>query len=152
MNKRWLKGVGAFVPVFISKRGVVVFVTLTVLSSLTITCAHAAPRSGTPASQSIPFQLPGRAPAPWPCWIKPFPLASTVGSPPVRMAPHVIISPARLQYLKQQERLVKRQMWRLRLRRRAFLAEGRPQHAHKVGERILNLGWRLRRIQAAERE
>lgn len=62
-----------------------------------------------------------------------------------------MVSPARLHYLKRQERLVRRQMWRLRLRRRTFLAEGRPQHAHRVSQRIWSLGWRLRQIQAAER-
>ncbi len=151
MNKHGLKSVGAFVLTFMGESGVVVLMALTVLFSLMVTRAHAAPRSGPSVSQAIPFRWSGRAPSPWPCWIKPFPTAGAVESPPVRVAPHVTISPARLQYLKRQERLVRRQMWRLRLRRRTFLAEGRPQHAHKVSERILNLGWRLRRIQVAER-
>lgn len=151
MSKKGLKGVGAVVHTLMGEGGTVVLVALTVLSSLAVSRAHASPRSGPSASQAIPFQWSGRAPSPWPCWIKPFPTAGAVGSAPVRMTPYVPVSPARLRYLKRQERLVRQKMWRLRLRRRTFLAEGRPQHAHKVTQHILNLGWRLRRIQAAER-
>jgi hypothetical protein len=41
-------------------------------------------------------------------------------------------------------------MWRLHVRRQHFLAEGMPDHAHKIHERIIALGWQLRRVEAAE--
>ncbi|MHB1672429.1 MAG: hypothetical protein ACYCVM_10390 [Acidiferrobacter sp.] len=58
---------------------------------------------------------------------------------------------ARLQHFEGEVHTLKRQMWRLRMRRRQFLAQGMPEHAHRVHQRIIALGWRLRRVQAAER-
>lgn len=58
---------------------------------------------------------------------------------------------ARLLRLEGQVRGLKRRMWRLRVRRRQFLAQGMPEHAHRIHERIITLGWRLRRVQGAER-
>ena len=58
---------------------------------------------------------------------------------------------ARLRRLTREAHSLRRRMWRLRMRRRQFLAQGMPSHAHRVHERIIALGWRLRRVQAAER-
>ena len=58
---------------------------------------------------------------------------------------------ARLRLLERKAHHLRRRMWRLRVRRRQFLAQGMPEHAHRVHERIIALGWRLRRVQAAER-
>ncbi len=151
MNKRRLNGVGTFARASVGGRGLAMLAALTALSFLMTTRAQASPRSGPSVSQAIPLQWSGRAPSPWPCWIKPVPVTGPVGSPPAQRVPRPIVSPARLQYLKRQERLLRRRIWRLRLRRRTFLAEGRPQHVHRVNQRILSLGWRLRRVQAAER-
>ncbi|MHB1513270.1 MAG: hypothetical protein ACYCTF_10675 [Acidiferrobacter sp.] len=58
---------------------------------------------------------------------------------------------ARLRHFEGEAHTLKRQMWRLRMRRRQFLAQGMSEHAHRVHQRIIALGWRLRRVQAAER-
>ncbi len=151
MNKRGVKGLGALVGTGTGERVTAILAVVTMLSGLAVAHANTSPRLETPVSRAIPLRWSGRAPSPWPCWIKPFPAAGVAEGPPIQTAPRPTLSPARIQYLKRQERLLRRQMWRLRLRRRTFLAEGRPQHAHKVSKRILSLGWRLRQIQAAER-
>ncbi len=88
------------------------------------------PRTGAPAAR-----LPQAAPAP--------------GAPQgARATPAARPSLSRLE---RQARDLKRRMWRLRMRRRQFLAQGMPAHAHRVHERLIALGWQLRRVQAAER-
>ncbi|WP_298138384.1 hypothetical protein [Acidiferrobacter sp.] len=57
----------------------------------------------------------------------------------------------RLRQLVREERYLRGRMWQLRMRRRQFLAAGMPYRAHRVHERLIALGWRLRRIQAQER-
>lgn len=75
-----------------------------------------------------------------------------LGSPTVTPGGRSLVPPqVQLQRLDRRERILKRRMWRLRVRRQRFLAQGMPYHAHKVHERIIDLGWRLRRLQAAER-
>ncbi len=69
-------------------------------------------------------------------------------APPMRAR---IPAGVRLRRLGRVEHSLKRRMWRLRMRRRQYLAEGMPFHAHRVHERIIALGWRLRRVQAVER-
>jgi len=80
------------------------------------------------------------------------------GSGPVAHAPPVVTQgpvlesrPVRLAHLEHHERVLKRHIWHLRMRRRQFLVEGLPERAHRVSRHILTLGWQLRRVQTAER-
>lgn len=81
-----------------------------------------------------------------------------VGSAPLLTPPTAVRgrspqmpSRARLDSLERREGLLRRRMWRLQMRRQRFLTEGRPHHAHQVHERLIDLGWRLRQVQAAKR-
>jgi len=85
------------------------------------------------------------------------PIAPPPAAAPVTHGPSIPkevqgVPPAvRLAHLQRRERRLRRHIWRLRMRRRQFIAQGMPDHARHVHERIIELGWRLRRVQAAER-
>lgn len=87
----------------------------------------------------------------------PAPTPGLATARPAQAAPVQNASPgpqaarARLLRLEARVRGLKRRMWRLRVRRRQFLAQGMPAHAHRIHERIIALGWRLRRAQGAAR-
>ncbi|MHB8253738.1 MAG: hypothetical protein ACYDEV_08570 [Acidiferrobacter sp.] len=74
-----------------------------------------------------------------------------VNRPPVVAGRPQVPPTVRLQRLEKRERRLKRHIWRLRMRRRQFMAQGMPNRAHRAHERILDLGWRLRRVETAER-
>lgn len=151
MNKRERDNLGGSVGTRVGQGVGAIVVVLMTLFGFAQACAATALRPTGSAAGGIPFAWSGSAPSPWPCWIKPLPSARMATSAPVPTARRPALSPARIQYLKRQERLLRHRMWQLRLRRRTFLAEGRPQHAHKISKRLLSLGWRLRQIQAEQR-
>ncbi len=74
---------------------------------------------------------------------------SVLNAPP--RAPATSADRARLRQLAAEARSLKRRMWRLRMRRRQFRAQGMSAHAHRAHKRFIALGWRLRRVQTAER-
>lgn len=151
MNKRALRVFAGPARARSSLRIGALLVTLMWVSAMAGIHAETLSRSLSAQSPAVPFQWSGGAPKPWPCWIKPVAPGSAVPGPVLRTRPRPILSPARIQDLKRQEQVLRQQMWQLRLRRRTFLAEGRPQHAHEINQRLLSLGWRLRRIQAVVR-
>ena len=107
--------------------------------------------AGSPLASCVADTLAAPPPGPGAAGAVPPP-----GSGPILNGPGQPVRPripvrVQLRQLARQEHALKRRMWRLRMRRRQFLAEGMPYHAHRVHERIITLGWRLRRVQATER-
>ncbi|MHB1567327.1 MAG: hypothetical protein ACYCXG_11555 [Acidiferrobacter sp.] len=77
-------------------------------------------------------------------------LPGVVWAQPAPAAPAALPTAQAAQWAHQVHKL-RRHIWRLRMRRRQFIADGLPFRAHRVHERIIRLGWQLRRVQAAER-
>ncbi len=80
---------------------------------------------------------------------KPAPAPAAQASRPAPQSPPLkALSVHRQKALEHEERVLRRAIWRLRMRRRDDRAGGRALHAHRLSQRIHTLGWRLRRIQA----
>ena len=107
--------------------------------------------AGSPLASCSAYTFAAPPPGPAATGAAPPPGSGPILNGPGRPARPRIPVRARLRQLARQERILKRRMWRLRVRRRQFLAEGMPYHAHRVHERLIALGWRLRRVQATER-
>ncbi len=99
-----------------------------------------------PCPGAMADSLPPPPPGPGTALVPP-PGSGPISAPPRAPLPARV----RLRQLERRAHYLKQQIWRLRMRRRQFLAQGMPYHAHHVHERMIAIGWRLRRVQAAER-
>lgn len=110
------------------------------------------------AMMVLPFTVARADPGPPPPQgvtspVTPLPGAGPIvnGPPAVTEVPQTRPPAGQLRHLAGKERWLRRHIWRLRMRRRHYRALGMPAHAHRVHERIIRLGWRLRRVEAAKR-